>query len=229
MFTIIGGDGKEYGPVSVEQVREWLASGRANLETRAKHIGYEQWKRLGDFDEFAPQPVSAPPPVLEGATVAGGAVLAHRWRRLVAAFIDGMLSGLALIPTTAAMMHVLMGKMDQIQSGQFGAQDMFPLLMENIGKSAVLLVILVVGQACLLAFRGQSVGKLLLGIRIVRFSTGAPADFLHVYIIRSFVPFLIGRIPILNFFFWITDICFIFREDQRCLHDLMADTQVVNK
>jgi GYF domain 2 len=63
MFTIIGGDGKEYGPVSVEQIQAWLASGRANLDTRAKHIGYEEWKRLGDFDEFA-GPSAAPPPPL---------------------------------------------------------------------------------------------------------------------------------------------------------------------
>jgi uncharacterized RDD family membrane protein YckC len=228
MFTIIGGDGKEYGPVSVEQVREWLASGRANLDTRAKHIGYEQWKRLGDFDEFAPQPLSAPP-MIEGSPAASTTVLAARWRRLLAAFIDGLLTWLCAIPTTVAMLRVLMGKIDQLQSGQFGPQDMFPLIVENIGKSAPFLVILVVVQAVLLTLRGQSVGKLLLGIRIVRFSTEAPADFLHVYILRSLVPFLIGRIPLLNFFFWITDICFIFREDQRCLHDLMADTKVVNK
>jgi uncharacterized RDD family membrane protein YckC len=228
MFTIIGGDGKEYGPVSVEQVREWLASGRANLDTRAKHIGYEQWKRLGDFDEFAPQPTSAPP-VLEGATAPTNTVLANRWRRLAAAFIDGLLTWLAAIPTTVAVLRVLMGKVEQLQSGQFGPQDMFPLIMAHINASAPFLTALVVVQAVLLTLRGQSIGKLLLGIRIVRFSTEAHADFLHVYILRSLVPFLIGRIPILNFFFWITDICFIFREDQRCLHDLMADTKVVNK
>ncbi|MEO6875475.1 MAG: DUF4339 domain-containing protein [Opitutaceae bacterium] len=52
MFTIIGGDGKEYGPVSAEQVRNWLASGRANLSTRAKTAGSEEWQTLGDFAEF---------------------------------------------------------------------------------------------------------------------------------------------------------------------------------
>ena len=33
MYTIIGGDGKEYGPVTAEQIRSWIAAGRANLET----------------------------------------------------------------------------------------------------------------------------------------------------------------------------------------------------
>ena len=39
MFTIIGGDGKEYGPVTLEQVRNWVADGRANHDTQAKRAG----------------------------------------------------------------------------------------------------------------------------------------------------------------------------------------------
>jgi hypothetical protein len=52
MYVIIGGDGKEYGPVGVEQVRAWIAGGRADLETQAKRVGTETWRRLGDFVEF---------------------------------------------------------------------------------------------------------------------------------------------------------------------------------
>ena len=36
MFTIIGGDGREYGPATADQVRAWINGGRANLDTRAK-------------------------------------------------------------------------------------------------------------------------------------------------------------------------------------------------
>ena len=36
MFFILGGDGKEYGPVSVAKIQEWMiALGRANLQTKA--------------------------------------------------------------------------------------------------------------------------------------------------------------------------------------------------
>ena len=63
MFTILGGDGQEYGPASVEQIRAWIASGRANLETRAKKQGESDWRRLGDFAEFAP-PTAGTPPVM---------------------------------------------------------------------------------------------------------------------------------------------------------------------
>ena len=52
MYRIIGGDGREYGPVSGDQVREWIAQGRANAETRAAGPDGE-WKALVAFPEFA--------------------------------------------------------------------------------------------------------------------------------------------------------------------------------
>lgn len=74
MFTIIGGDGKEYGPATLEQLRSWVAGGRANLETQAKRVGEEQWRRLGDFPEFnqsgTPQPPATPAAVPAAAEAA---------------------------------------------------------------------------------------------------------------------------------------------------------------
>jgi uncharacterized membrane protein len=52
MFTIIGGDGKEYGPVTVDQVRAWMAAGRANLTSRVKAVGTETWKTIADTPEI---------------------------------------------------------------------------------------------------------------------------------------------------------------------------------
>ncbi|HET7537992.1 MAG TPA: DUF4339 domain-containing protein, partial [Candidatus Didemnitutus sp.] len=68
MFTIIGADGKEYGPVSADKIRDWLAGGRANFQTRAKRDGEPDWKTLADFAEFAATEL---PPV-GVATVAPG-------------------------------------------------------------------------------------------------------------------------------------------------------------
>lgn len=53
MFKIIGGDGKQYGPVTVEQIREWITSGRANAQTSAQRDGEADWKSLAEFAEFA--------------------------------------------------------------------------------------------------------------------------------------------------------------------------------
>ena len=67
MYTIIGGDGKEYGPVNKEQVLAWIASGRANLDTLAKNEASLSWMPLREFSDFSPhgldQAASTTPPV----------------------------------------------------------------------------------------------------------------------------------------------------------------------
>ena len=66
MFTIIGGDGKEYGPATAEQLRSWINAGRANLETKAKLAGETEFRRLGDFPEFGGPATPTEPPPLAG-------------------------------------------------------------------------------------------------------------------------------------------------------------------
>jgi hypothetical protein len=63
MFTIIGGANVEYGPVPASQVNAWIAGGRANLQTKAKKFGTDDWKTLGDFPEFSPAAAPTPPPL----------------------------------------------------------------------------------------------------------------------------------------------------------------------
>lgn len=66
MFTILGADGKEYGPVSTAKIREWISEGRINLSTKAKRMDEGACKALGDFVEFSVP--STDPPVLEGTS-----------------------------------------------------------------------------------------------------------------------------------------------------------------
>ena len=67
MFTIVGSDGKEYGPVAADKVREWIAGGRANLQTKARQADNTEWKILGDFADFAPPGLAPEPPPLTAA------------------------------------------------------------------------------------------------------------------------------------------------------------------
>jgi hypothetical protein len=53
MFKMIGGDGREYGPVTVEQLREWIADRRANGQTLVQAEGTTQWTPLGSVPEVA--------------------------------------------------------------------------------------------------------------------------------------------------------------------------------
>jgi len=53
MFRIIGGDSKQYGPVTAEEVREWIRLGRAGAQTQAQREGKTDWQPLSSFPEFA--------------------------------------------------------------------------------------------------------------------------------------------------------------------------------
>ena len=53
MFKIIGADQKEYGPISVEQIRQWIRDGRLNAQTPAQRAGEGEWQQLSAFSEFA--------------------------------------------------------------------------------------------------------------------------------------------------------------------------------
>ena len=53
MYKMMGADGKEYGPISADQLRQWIAEGRANAQTNVLPEGAPQWKTLAELPEFA--------------------------------------------------------------------------------------------------------------------------------------------------------------------------------
>ena len=57
MYKVIGADGREYGPVSAEQLRQWIADGRANVQTLIQVEGNTEWKPLANFPELVPAAV----------------------------------------------------------------------------------------------------------------------------------------------------------------------------
>jgi hypothetical protein len=62
MYKIIGADLKEYGPVSAEQLRQWIAEGRVNAQTKVQAADATEWKAMADCPEFADVLPKAPPP-----------------------------------------------------------------------------------------------------------------------------------------------------------------------
>jgi hypothetical protein len=52
-YTIIGGDGKLYGPITAEDVRQWMDEGRLNAQSMAKGEGDAEFRPLSAFPEFA--------------------------------------------------------------------------------------------------------------------------------------------------------------------------------
>ena len=52
-YKIIGSDSKEYSPVELEEIREWIREGRADSNTLVCEIGETQWVRLRDVSTFS--------------------------------------------------------------------------------------------------------------------------------------------------------------------------------
>lgn len=63
-YTVMGEDGKEYGPVSAEQILAWIAEGRLEKKTPVKPADAKDWVFVGSLPEFAgtfDNPAPAPP------------------------------------------------------------------------------------------------------------------------------------------------------------------------
>ena len=63
MYKIVGVDGQQYGPVSAEEIRRWIADKRVNAQTLVQMEGAQEWKPLGSFSEFASGLNAVPPPI----------------------------------------------------------------------------------------------------------------------------------------------------------------------
>lgn len=71
-YKIIGGDGQQYGPVTADELRQWVAEGRLNAQSLVQIEGALEWKPLGNFPEFADalNSIAAPPQIAPPANPA---------------------------------------------------------------------------------------------------------------------------------------------------------------
>jgi len=80
-----------------------------------------------------------------------------------------------------------------------------------------------------IATTGQTIGKKLLGIRIVKVD-GSPVDFVSGVLLRSWVLGFVSGIMnqcCLGWVILVVDVAFIFGPERQCLHDRLASTKVV--
>lgn len=108
---------------------------------------------------------------------------------------------------------------------------MFPLQVVTGSIAAATAIGVVIGfvvQSALITARGQSIGKIAMGIEIVD-RAGETVGFVRGVLLRE-LPFAIlralpGPLRVLG----LVDVLFAFREGRRCLHDHLAGTQVVER
>ena len=125
MYKILGADGKEYGPVSIEQFREWVAQGRANAQTQILESGKTEWKPAAQIPELAilfasssPPPLpSGPPPVLRPLKPA-----AKQQGLAVLSFVLGICSFVLCLSAITGIPAIICGHVAQSRAKRFPQQ-----------------------------------------------------------------------------------------------------------
>ncbi len=147
--------------------------------------------------------------------ISGGLKLAGRFTRLAAAIVDaviGMAIGFSLMYVFGAWDYLM--RREEVPFGVL-------LTLSALGFVGFLLV-----HGYLLMKNGQTVGKKLAGIRIADLNGRVP-EFSTLVVWRYLPISVVALIPVLGRFLPLLDVLFIFRDDRRCIHDLIAGTQVV--
>lgn len=160
-------------------------------------------------------PFSAPSANLESpmAAPAPSGALAAPTTRLAAVLLDGLL----FLPAV-----ILFAAGGYFARGTSGREPNVIVLIVG----GLYMLALAAYQIYLLSTQGQTLGKRWMKIRIVRLD-GSPAGFVHAFLLRSVVSGLPRLIPLAGNAFSLIDALFIFRQDRRCIHDLIASTRVV--
>ncbi len=146
--------------------------------------------------------------------------LASRGVRLGAAIIDQIIFMIVLIvPMMPGIMIIAQAESSGTLETAFPTSSLIWFL-----ACGLCLLALLIWNAVWLGRYGQTIGKRMLGIRVVTFPDGQPAGYAKAFWLRAVVNFVIVNVVPL---YGIVDACFIFREDKRCVHDLIAETTVV--
>ena len=164
--------------------------------------------------------------------------LASRGQRLAAKVIDWMTILVPLVILFTALMDPTFK--EDVLAHQNDPTALMEVLqkridhMQTTGDPTVLtmswlIVIVMIVNIVMLGVRGQSIGKMLTGIHIVRAQDGSRAGFLKAVLLRWFLFTIIESIRFLGPALMLGNVLLIFRKDRRCLHDLVADTLVAKR
>ena len=149
--------------------------------------------------------------------------LASRWARLGAVILDGLSGFIWFTPAYATNFAMIA----QQSRGN-------PLAVWiNIAKTGGWFYLGLIGALVVLAIdltllsrNGQTIGKKLLGIKVVRVDR-SPVSLFRVFFLRYVFNTFLTLIPLLGSLYSLVDSLMIFSESRRTVHDRIADTIVI--
>lgn len=142
--------------------------------------------------------------------------LAGRGARFAAAMLDSLVAGVAVVPVFLGANFQALKDNDYMNA------------FSGVGLGiAVIALLALTGITIYLVHKnGQTVGKKMIGIKVVR-SDFSPASLGRIFWLRNIVNAIPGMIPFVGNFYGLVDHLFIFSERRQCVHDKIADTIVV--
>jgi prepilin-type processing-associated H-X9-DG protein len=158
MYKIIGGDQKEYGPISADQLRQWIAANRVNAQTKVQEAGSPDWRSLAEFAEFAAALNGRVPPAPTPPGLGASAPQARTSRLAIASLVLGIL-GLFTCGVTA-LVGLILGIVSMVKinksNGALGGRG---LALAGTIVSAVFLLLIPVQAALLLPALARAKSK----------------------------------------------------------------------
>ncbi len=158
--------------------------------------------------------------------------LASVGARIGGALLDGIAYILLMIPGLVIGIGMIIGS--AVVAAESGESP--ETVSAAAGGGMILGTLIIAGNlfvpmiinCVLIAKSGQSIGKKIVGTRMVDQDSGETSGFVQGFLIRTFVFQLIcNALPIIGFIIALVDIVFLFTEGNQTLHDRLARTRVV--
>ena len=197
--------GKQMGPIEDSTLDVLVASGQVRGDTLVWHEGMTAWQPLREVRE---------------SVVAVTAPVAHHryagfWIRLVARMIDAVLLGVVNLAIRAPLALML-----GLGTGRGRSLILLPAVISLIAISAFISIAVgLVYEVYFVSTRGGTIGKLILGLKIIR-ADGSPVPP-GLAAGRYFAQWLSGAILAIGY------IMAGFDPEKRALHDRICETRVV--
>jgi uncharacterized RDD family membrane protein YckC len=257
MQIYLARNNEQAGPYTLEQVNAMLANTQIVLTDLAWHDGMSAWLPLGQLTGgkmvYNPTSTTLSPSVttpfktsasitVVSQVLPNCAILANVGRRISAALIDyfllNMVIGIGFFSTMTVASIEKLNTVFQAQINTLTSSvkpdnlELLKTIIASIPQTTLISVgVLVLGltilQMVLIAIRGQTIGKILLNIRIVDETSGLKTTTLRSVLLRSVLVKYIGYNLISSLLFF-ADFVFLFTKNNRTLHDRLAKTLVVN-
>jgi uncharacterized RDD family membrane protein YckC len=221
-FMVRGEDGQEYGPVELTKLREWVQENRAGVgsEVRLDEPGatWLPWQSYPELIALLAETNAVAP--VPGAPEL---VIAPMGRRILAFGLDLILVSILVTPILITLAIIFLPTWFEqyaVQVSQPPYTYPEPPLKGRVTGSLISNIVLVLYFTGFHAAHGRTPGKALMRLRVVN-QAGQNPGIVNSFL-GAFVKILSMSVLLIPFFYA------FFNSRRRALHDMVADTCVVN-